>query len=203
MEEPRPSVEEYKMAMAVEVASRSNCLKAHVGAILLQDDRIRAVGYNGTVEGYPDCFEGGCPRCKDLRLGRGEALDRCVCVHAEENALVSAARFGISIDGAECYVTHEPCLSGTKLLIQAHVAKVVYLKIYEYPATGDHNESREALRNHSMGKRRNGEVGAEFQRFDQAGPRVTAWKARLDTMRKDALSFGGAQGILIYEEGPG
>ena len=56
MKAPRPSREEWKMALAVDVASRSNCLKAHVGAILLHGDRIRAVGYNGTIEGYDDCF---------------------------------------------------------------------------------------------------------------------------------------------------
>src|SRR5438477_8736726 len=132
MEEPRPPVEEYKMALAVEVASRSNCLKIHVGAILLFDDRIRAVGYNGTLAGYEDCFDGGCDRCRDENITGGEQLDRCICVHAEENALSSAAKYGIPINGTECYVTHEPCIGCTKLLIQAGVQNVVYLNEYVY-----------------------------------------------------------------------
>src|SRR2546425_4024023 len=109
MREPRPTSEDYNMALAVEVASRVNCMKVHVGAILLYDGRIRAVGYNGTLPGYEDCFAGGCDRCRDEKIPGGEDLDRCICVHAEENALASAARFGIPIDHSVCYVTYEPC----------------------------------------------------------------------------------------------
>ena len=185
------------MALAVEVASRSNCMKSHVGAILLHDNRIRAVGYNGTVEGYSDCFEGGCPRCKDLTIKRGEQLDRCVCVHAEENALVSAARFGIEVEGAECYVTHEPCLGCTKLLLQAHLSKVVFLNTYEYPETKDHNESRETMRQKS--------IVTQFQQFSQAvSPErskaivalVRKWERRLEKMKIEALDYARARGVL-------
>jgi dCMP deaminase len=197
--EPRPSVEEYKMALAVEVASRSNCMKSHVGAILLLADRIRAVGYNGTIEGYVDCFAGGCPRCRDMSISGGEQLDRCVCVHAEENALVSAARYGIEVQGTECYVTHEPCLGCTKLLIQAHVARVVYLKTYEYPGETDQNKSREAMRSHSKQEREAGRIGTLFEQFDQSLPRVEAWKKRLNEMKKEALAFAKAGGLLKGE----
>ena len=190
--EPRPPVHEFKMAVAVEVASRSNCLKAHVGAILLQDDRIRAVGYNGTIEGYKDCFEGGCQRCRDLSIERGQHLDRCVCVHAEENAIASAARYGIEIGGTECFVTHEPCLSCTKLLIQAHVSRVVYLLRYQHPTTGDQNESRSDLRRHSQEKKQ-----TIFEHYDEKDPRFTEWRDRLDDMKERALGYGIAAGIVI------
>lgn len=208
MKEPRPSREEWKMALAVEIASRSNCVKTHVGAILLHGDRIRAVGYNGTIEGYDDCFSGGCPRCRDESIHGGQQLDRCVCVHAEENALVSAARFGIEVGGAECYVTHEPCLSCTKLLIQAHVGKVVYLVDYVYPEgvdpSGqllDHGASRVTMRNASQAR----EGGTKFQNFDEAlaasceeavRSRVKAWEKRLEDMKLQAREYARALGVL-------
>lgn len=182
------------MALAVDVASRSNCMKAHVGAIILHDGRIRSTGYNGTVEGYKDCYEGGCPRCLDLTLSSGEQLDRCVCVHAEENALVSAARYGIEVAGAECYVTHEPCLGCTKLLIQSGIKKVVYLKPYEYSKGTDHAASREAMRN--VSERRGRTI---FRRFVKEFPRVLGkvgeWESRLSGMKKKALAYAHAKGI--------
>ena len=199
MPEPRPTVEEYKMALAVEVASRSNCVKSHVGSIILLGDRIRSVGYNGTIEGYRDCFDGGCERCRDMSVGSGEQLDRCVCVHAEENALVSAARFGIEIQDAECFVTHEPCLGCTKLLIQARVARVVYLKTYEYPEETGQNSTREAMRMHSRHEREAGRIGTLFEQFDQTLAPVEGWKKRLNEMKKDALEFARAAGHLKGE----
>jgi dCMP deaminase len=189
-QEPRPGREEYNMALAVEVASRSNCVKTHVGTIFLYDGRIRTTGYNGTVEGYKDCFKGGCPRCNDMKVKRAEKLDHCICVHAEENALISAARYGIEMDGSECYVTHEPCLSCTKLLIQAHIKKVVFLMNYEHPGV-DQNKNREQMRQSS--KRRGSTV---FQRFDQvmtdtkrARRLAQSWGDRLARMKEAALNY--------------
>lgn len=188
--EPRPTLDEFKMSLAVEVASRSNCVKSHVGAVILVGDRVRSVGYNGTVEGYRDCFDGGCPRCKDPNIRRGEQMDRCICVHAEENALITAARYGISVDGAECFVTHEPCLGCTKLLIQAHVKRVVYLTTYQYADEADHNENREAMRR--AVRRRVG--------FVQYGSRprdvVDRWIGRLEEMKSRAQNYARFNGVL-------
>lgn len=195
--QPRPGPEAYRMALAVEVASRSNCLKAHVGAILLLKDRIVAAGYNGTVEGFEDCLDGGCPRCRDLTIGQGKDLDRCVCVHAEENALVSAARFGIAVEGAECYVTHEPCLGCTKLLIQARVSNVVFLKTYSYDDRSDHNTSREAMRS----KKRSPKV--LFRQFDPnfaSKPMMRGWLDRLAKMKEEAWEYGQKRGVVISGE---
>ena len=179
------------MAMAVEVASRSNCVKSHVGALILKDDRVRATGYNGTIYTYPDCFDGGCPRCKDRSKGRGQELDRCVCVHAEENALVSAARYGIEVEDTLCYVTHEPCLGCTKLLIQAGLREVVYLLDYEYPTTTDQNESRKSMRDHSRAKGR-----TLFTQFDPAIPAVREWQSRIESMKERSLQYATARGIF-------
>jgi dCMP deaminase len=183
------------MGLAVEVATRSNCFKNQVGAILLEDDRIRAVGYNGTVEGYADCFAGGCPRCKDPKVLSGTQLDRCICVHAEENALISAARFGIRVEGAECYVTHEPCLSCTKLIIQAHVARVVYLKDYQYPSENesDHDKSRKAMRHSTV---------TEFVQLsaiiptDQLKASLGRWDERLGAVKMALLATSIASGVF-------
>lgn len=179
------------MALAVETASRCNCMKTHVGAVFLFDGRIRAAGYNGTVEGYKDCFKGGCPRCRDLSVNRAEKLDHCICVHAEENALVAAARHGIPLGKTECYVTHEPCLSCTKLLIQARIKRVVYLLPYEHPGT-DQNKSRKSMRDYSKKKK-----GTKFLRFDQvmknkavAVRRAQEWGSRLTQMKTDSLAYG-------------
>jgi dCMP deaminase len=191
MIEPRPTIVEYKMALAVEVASRSNCMKAHVGAIIVRDDRIRATGYNGTIYGYPDCFDGGCPRCLDSKVTRGVDLDRCVCVHAEENALVSAARYGIPVEGTECYVTHEPCLTCTRLLIQAGLKTVVYLLDYEYPNTSDRNDSRRRMRDHAKDKE-----GTEFQQLDPSLLAVGVWQARIEAMADAAFSYARSKGVV-------
>src|SRR5262249_37234671 len=144
--EPRPTREEMLMALAVEVASRSNCMKRHVGCIIHMNGRVRTIGYNGTPSDHRACFDGGCPRCLDETVGRSEDLDRCTCVHAEENALVSAARYGISVDGTECYVTDEPCLGCTKLLVQSGIAKVVWLRPYPYKDSVERTRSRKAIR---------------------------------------------------------
>lgn len=193
LKEPRPSLHEYNMALAVEVATRSNCMKNRVGAIIVNSGRVRAVGYNGTVEGYADCFKGGCPRCNDLDIHGGEQLDRCICVHAEENALISAARFGISVEGADCYVTHEPCVGCTKLLIQSHIARVIYLTTYEYSPGTDHNATRDSMRKNSMANNK-----TKFIDFkDVAG--TEADKARRDDWIKRLIEIK-AQGLAYATE---
>lgn len=196
--QPRPSREEYQMALAVNVASRSNCLKAHVGAIILSEGRIRATGYNGTIAGYDDCLDGGCPRCKDSKIKRGMELDRCVCVHAEENALASAAKFGIAIKDTECYVTHEPCLSCTKLLIQAGVTKVVYLMDYEYPSTSDHSESRQKMRDFSKKKDQTFFVSFIEEMTDKARAKevLDDWQDKLRKMKDAAQAYAQKKGVL-------
>jgi dCMP deaminase len=133
LEDPRPLRDEYLMSLAIDVAARSNCRKKVVGAVLVQDRRIISTGYNGTIFGYPNCFEGGCPRSDENDVASGTELDRCVCVHAEQNALLSAAALSGGVKGADCWVTHEPCLKCTKSLVQVGVAHVYYWREYKLP----------------------------------------------------------------------
>ena len=125
----RPSWDEYFMAIARTVASRSNCVKRKVAAVVVKDRRIISTGYNGTPRGTKNCNEGGCPRCNSLVEG-GTRLDECVCSHGEENAISQAAYHGVSLQGATIYTTFSPCLGCTKLIINAGLAEVVYNTSY-------------------------------------------------------------------------
>jgi len=121
----RPSWDEYFMAIARVVASRSNCVKRKVAAVITLDRRIISTGYNGTPRGTRNCNEGGCPRCNSFAEG-GTKLDECLCSHGEENAIVQVAFHGSSINGATIYTTFSPCLMCTKMIINSGIIEVVY-----------------------------------------------------------------------------
>lgn len=125
----RPSWDEYFLGVAQMVASRSNCVKRHVGAVIALDKRIISTGYNGTPRGTRNCNEGGCPRCNGFAES-GTRLDECLCSHGEENAIVQAAYHGVSVRSATIYTTFFPCLFCTKLIINAGIAEVVYDAAY-------------------------------------------------------------------------
>ncbi len=116
------------MGIALAVRARANCQGSRVGAIVVKDDRIISTGYNGTPSGMTNCLDGGCHRCRDReRYPKGKAYDLCICVHAEQNALLSAARFGIAVEGADLYTTMQPCFGCIKEMLQARVKRVLYL----------------------------------------------------------------------------
>lgn len=125
----RPSWDEYFMSIARVVASRSNCVKRKVAAVVTRDRRIISTGYNGTPRGTRNCNEGGCARCNDL-APEGTRLDECLCSHGEENAITQAAFHGVSLRGGTIYTTLSPCLSCTKLIINAGLCEVVYSSDY-------------------------------------------------------------------------
>ncbi len=130
----RPSWEEYYMRIAMAVRSRANCLGNRVGAILVLDDRIVSTGYNGTPANMVNCMDGGCDRCLNRhKYESGKNYDLCICVHAEQNALLSAARFGIATEGTVLYSTMQPCFGCTKELLQAKVKRLYYLHEWSYP----------------------------------------------------------------------
>ena len=191
--EPRPTLEEFWMAVAVENASRSNCCKLHVGAVILREDLFRASGFNGTIRKYPNCYDGGCPRCCDENFESGMGLDLCICVHAEENALMSAARDGVSVAGATCYVTHEPCLSCTKLLIQAGIVEVVYLKEYDYPNLPEHRRNRAQMRNYVKD---HGIMQFRQLSINDLAQSADLWLARLDDMKAKAWEYAKQKGVI-------
>jgi dCMP deaminase len=126
----RPGWDEYFMSVALVVASRSNCVKRKVAAVVTLDRRIVSTGYNGTPRGVRNCNEGGCPRCNSFGPG-GVGLGECVCSHGEENAITQAAYHGVPLRGATLYTTYCPCLLCTKMIINAGIAEVVYNG--EYP----------------------------------------------------------------------
>jgi dCMP deaminase len=122
------------MNIAIAVRERANCLGRKVGAILVRENRIISTGYNGTPEGMKNCLNGGCIRC--LRREQYKAsvgYDVCICVHAEQNALITAARFGIAISGSCAYSTMRPCFDCTKALLQAKVGTIYYLHDWVHP----------------------------------------------------------------------
>ena len=123
----RPDWDGYFMRIADFAAKRTNCMKKAVGAVLVQDKRIVSTGYNGTARGLNNCFDGGCDRCNsNTKCGLG--LDSCLCLHAEENALLEAGR--IRAANATLYCTTAPCLSCARKICQMAVSRVVFHKNY-------------------------------------------------------------------------
>lgn len=129
----RPSWDEYFMNIARQVASRSNCVKRKVGAVIAKDRRIISTGYNGTPRGTRNCNEGGCPRCNAFSKG-GTNLGECLCSHGEENAITQASYHGVSVRDGTVYTTFSPCLMCTKMIINAGILEVVYNA--DYPLGG-------------------------------------------------------------------
>ncbi|KAH8915678.1 hypothetical protein BT69DRAFT_1229707 [Atractiella rhizophila] len=123
----RPSWDSYFMLLAELASRRSNCMKRRVGAVLVRDKRVMSTGYNGTPRGMKNCNEGGCPRC-NLSSRSGVALDECLCLHAEENALLEAGRE--RTEGGIVYCNTCPCLRCSVKLAQVGIREVVYSKSY-------------------------------------------------------------------------
>ena len=120
----RPGWDEYFMEVARTVATRATCPRASVGAVLVRDHRILTTGYNGAPRHVAHCTEVGC------RIQN----DHCVrTTHAEANAVVQGALYGVSLAGASAYTTHQPCLGCSKLLISAGVVKIVFGEAYPDP----------------------------------------------------------------------
>jgi dCMP deaminase len=125
----RPSWDEYFMNLAAVVATRSNCIRMPVGVVVVKDKRIIATGYNGTPAGIKNCSDGGCQRCMDREkniIKENERKDLCICIHAEENALLQSAYHGASTKGATLYSTIAPCPQCAKAIINSGITHVVY-----------------------------------------------------------------------------
>ena len=132
MSEPkriRPSWDRYFMDIAHVAATRSNCSRRQVAAVVVRDRQIISTGYNGTPRGVRNCSDGGCPRCNS-DIPSGEGLSQCLCSHAEENAIVQAAYHGIMLKGSTLYTTYSPCLLCAKMIINAGIVEVVYHERY-------------------------------------------------------------------------
>jgi dCMP deaminase len=126
----RPSWDEYFMARCDQVGGRSTCMRRHVGAVLVLDRRILATGYNGTPSGLKHCDEVGCLR-EQRGIESGSNHELCRGIHAEQNAVIQAAKYGIAIAGSTLYTSHQPCVLCAKILINAGIREIVYR--FPYP----------------------------------------------------------------------
>ena len=111
----------YFMDMAKMVATRATCNRLRVGALIVRDKRTIASGYNGSVSGDVHCIDVGC------KVEDGHCIRT---IHAESNAILQCAKFGVSTEGAVLYVTHFPCLNCSKQIIQAGIQQVIYEEEY-------------------------------------------------------------------------
>ena len=125
----RPSWDEYFMTLADEVASRTTCLRRAVGAIIVKERRILATGYNGVPTGLRHCNVTGCLREK-LNVPSGQRHEICRGLHAEQNALLQAARYGIDIEGSSIYITTQPCVVCAKMRSNAGRSEIIYRNPY-------------------------------------------------------------------------
>jgi len=121
----RPSWDQYFMDITHLVATRSSCLRRQVGALLVKDRNILATGYNGVPTGITHCEVTGCLR-ERLKVPSGERHELCRGLHAEQNAIIQAAKHGTNIDGATLYCTTMPCIICTKMIINAGITRVIY-----------------------------------------------------------------------------
>lgn len=125
----RPSWDEYFFQIALQVATRSTCLRRQVGAVLVKEKRILSTGYNGAPSGISHCADVGCLR-EQLGVPSGERHELCRALHAEQNAIVQAAFHGIKVEGATLYCTHQPCSLCAKMIINAGIVEVYYSEGY-------------------------------------------------------------------------
>ena len=126
----RPTWDEYFMKLAWLVAERSTCIRHHVGAIIVKDNKILTTGYNGAAIGLQDCIHLGCLR-NTLNIPSGQRHEICRAIHAEQNAIIQGGYHATSIKDATLYCTHSPCILCTKMIINAAIKKVV--TDIEYP----------------------------------------------------------------------
>lgn len=120
----RPTWDEYFLQVADLVSKRSTCMRRNVGAVVVKDKRILSTGYNGAPSGLVHCDKIGCIREK-MKIPSGQRHELCRGLHAEQNALLQAALYGISVKGASLYITNQPCSICAKMIINAGINEIV------------------------------------------------------------------------------
>jgi len=127
----RPSWHQYFLTITRNVAERSTCTRAKVGAVIVRDKNILATGYNGAPAGLPHCIDAGC-LVYTSRTPTGEVEENCFrTIHAEINAIAQAAKNGASIRDADIYITHTPCIHCVKVLINTGIKRIFYEREYK------------------------------------------------------------------------
>jgi len=125
MKGERPGWDDYFLQLADLIATRSTCLRRRVGAVLVKNERIIATGYNGAPRGLRHCLDTGCLR-EEEEIPSGQRYELCRGVHAEQNAIINAAYYGVATEGAILYCTNQPCIICARMIINAGIIKVVY-----------------------------------------------------------------------------
>ena len=126
----RKSWDEYFMEVAEIVKTRSTCLRREVGAVIVKDNRIITTGYNGSPSNTHHCSDIGTCQRIELNIPSGQRHELCRALHAEQNAIIQAAKIGVSTEGAVMYITLQPCVICAKMLINAGITKIVYKGAY-------------------------------------------------------------------------
>ena len=118
------------MELTEEVSGWASCIRRKVGAIIVRDKRVMTTGYNGAPSGIASCVEREeCMRDK-MNIPSGTHAELCYAAHAEQNAIIQAAKYGVNIDGATLYCTHQPCVICAKMIINAGIKRVIYKEGY-------------------------------------------------------------------------
>ncbi len=118
------------MELTEQVGSWASCIRRKVGAIIVRERRVMTTGYHGAPAGISSCVERGeCLREK-MKIASGTRAELCYAAHAEQNAIIQAAKYGINITGATLYCTHQPCVICAKMIINAGIVRVVYKEGY-------------------------------------------------------------------------
>ncbi len=125
----RPSWDQYFMRMAYLAASRSNCTRRKVGAVIVRDNNVLATGYNGPPAHTVNCNVIGCIR-DEMHVMSGERQELCRGLHAEQNAIIQAAVNGSGIKGSKIYVTTHPCSACSKMIMNAQVTEIIFAEGY-------------------------------------------------------------------------
>jgi dCMP deaminase len=127
----RPSWDQYFMTITRQVAERSTCTRAKVGAVIVRDKNILATGYNGAPAGLPHCTEVGCLVYRSTTPS-GELEENCFrTIHAEINAIAQAAKNGHAIREGDIYITHTPCIQCFKVLVNTGIRRICYERPYK------------------------------------------------------------------------
>ena len=108
------------------VKTRSTCIRRQVGAVIVKENRILTTGYNGSPAGTYNCIDKGTCKRQELHIPSGERHELCRALHAEQNAIITAAKNGVSTEGATIYVNFQPCVICAKMIINAGIKRIVY-----------------------------------------------------------------------------
>ena len=116
------------MDMTEQIGTWSSCFQEnrHVGAVIVKNKRIIATGYNGAPQGIKSCADKKECMRKKLGIESGTRHELCYAVHAEQNAIIQAARVGCSVEGCTLYCTHQPCVICAKIIIHSGTSRVVF-----------------------------------------------------------------------------